>query len=286
MYAALGPIDEVDAQTLYYAGTIDVYFGQSGSALWMDDPEDPEGDPLVVGTISWSTSSTNGGPRITEEKAAFIESWIATGEDPANLAVTGVDTDVPEEAERGAAGAVAVAVANLGGVAASSLVEVVFTDAAGTESPVGSATVDLGAGDGHVYDRPPLDPIGAADGLGTLRAAVNTSGATPEWPRNDNEGTCSIVVLPDWQEVAVGERVQIPLTDRAVARYRFTVDGGQTRLRLKVSLKAGMAEVRRPGGSTFTFSKRWTEDAPEPGTWEIVIRNTSNRTLKSKFLAK
>jgi V8-like Glu-specific endopeptidase len=286
MYAAVGPIDEVDEQTLYFAGQLDVYFGQSGSGLWMDDPEDPEGDPLVVGTISWSMSSTNGGPRITAEKAAYIASWIATGEDPANLAVTGVDTDLPDEVECGAAGTVAAAVSNLGGASASSLVEVVFTDAAGTESPVGSATVNLGAGDEHAYDLPFDVPADAAEGLGTLRAAVNTSGATPEWPRSDNEGTCSVVVLPEWRDVAMGERVLRPLTDRAVARYRFTVDAARTRLRLKVALKAGVAEVRRPGGSTFTFSKQWTENAPEPGTWEILIRNTSNRTLKSKFLAK
>jgi hypothetical protein len=94
-----------------------------------------------------------------------------------------------------------------------------------------------------------------------------------------------VVVLPEWREVVIGERVLRLLTDRAVARYRFTVEEGRSRLRLKVALKAGVAEVRRPDGSTEAFTKQFREDAPAPGRWEVVIRNTSNRTLKSRFLA-
>ena len=76
MYTMEGYLKKVDDHRIYY--DIDTSGGQSGSGVWVkiQDPDDNEESPYVVGVHAYGSVDTNSGTRLTHENAEKLKIWL------------------------------------------------------------------------------------------------------------------------------------------------------------------------------------------------------------------
>ena len=76
MYTMEGGIKKIEEHRIYY--NIDTSGGQSGSGIWtnIQDTDDEEPLPYVVGVHAYGSQDSNSGTRLTAEKAENLQNWI------------------------------------------------------------------------------------------------------------------------------------------------------------------------------------------------------------------
>lgn len=288
MWTAAGVIESVSTARLFYRGTLDTAPGQSGSPLWVRDGGQ---DFLVVGVVTGSTPFSNEGTRLSNPRWAAVNAWLDGYDGPADLSVDALSHPFGSEAAPGRAGNISVTVANSGDAPADARLEVFLDGPGGVARELGRSRLVIFEGESLLVQIPSQIPADVDAGVHRIRAVLTALPSSPDPFPGDNVLVSSAFDVRLLERVLpVGSRTRDTVLPGQVVRYRFGIDPGTSRLKLKLWGRAGRrVTVIAPSGARFVLGGPSGVSrifAPEPGVWQAVVENLAARPRAIRFLAK